>query len=260
MIVLEKRINYKYGDTIQIRPIFDIHFGNKLCDIDKFKKDINNGDEYIIGGGDWLDSVIIQDKRYKKSIDSSESDDIIDEQVDGLYDIVKDKKDRIIGLMTGNHENVVSSKYGTHPVRRICKRLEIPFLGYSCYVKLVLSEDKARTRTVLLKMHHGYGGGRTLGADLTRYINDMNFFEGDVFCFGHTHQKHWSTIERIGLSGNKIIHKPKHLLVCGTYLRTLTDNSDSTYSEEKGFRPVSLGGLVINLRPTYKWVDIWVDR
>lgn len=262
MICETVRIPYKYGETIKIKPIFDVHYGCTECDISEFKKYINEDDDsYFIGGGDWLDSIIVSDsKRYKKSSDASNTDDIIDEQVDGFYELIKHKKDRILCALTGNHESNISKRYGTSPIKRLCKLLNVPYLGYSGFLKLVLHEDGSRVRTVMFYLNHGFGGGRTLGADLTRYYQTMNCYEADCYLFGHTHQKHWTPVERIGVRGNKIIHDSKHLIVCGTFLRTLSNNTDSTYAEEKGYRPVSLGGVKISIKPNNIFADIWVDR
>jgi hypothetical protein len=89
----------------------------------------------------------------------------------------------------------------------------------------------------------------------------MLYYSADVYMFGHSHQKHWTPIERLDVDKfGKIIHKPKHLCVCGTFLRTLSDTTDSTYAEEAGFRPVSLGGLTVNIKPNHVGYEIWVDR
>ena len=96
MIIHTERITYKQGQTIQIIPLFDLHYGNVACDV-KALKDLvkNNKNAYFFGGGDWLDSVVVTDKRYRKSVDSSIGDAIIDEQIDGLYEIIKPIRKRI---------------------------------------------------------------------------------------------------------------------------------------------------------------------
>jgi hypothetical protein len=208
-----------------------------------------------------LDSVIWTDtKRYTKSSDATESDDIIDEQIEGLYKIFESKKDKIITCLAGNHELQVSKRHQTNPMRRLCKKLGTTYLGYSGFLKLILHEDGNRVRTVLFYLNHGFGGGRTLGADLTRYHQTLNYYDATIYCFGHSHQKHWTPVEKIGVRGNKIVHEERHLIVAGTYLRTLSDDTNSTYGEEKGFRPVSLGCTTLNIRPTNTFADIWVDR
>lgn len=262
MIVHTYKLNYKYGDVIKIKPIFDIHYGNTQCDVVQLKKDLSeNPDAHIIGGGDWLDSIIWTDtKRYAKSSDATDSDDILDEQIDGLYKIFEPYKDKIIGCLAGNHCLQVSKRHQTNPMRRLCKKLDTTYLGYSSFIKLMLNENGARVRTIMFYLNHGFGGGRTLGADLTRYHQTMNYYDADAYCFGHSHQKLWTPVERIGVRGNKIVHDSRHLIVCGTYLRTLSDDTNSTYGEEKGYRPVSLGCLTVNIKPSNTFADIWVDR
>ena len=99
-ICFEKRIEYKYGDGgIKIKPIFDVHYGHTLCDVAAFKKYLEDSDDktWFIGGGDFLDSITVIDPRYRKSIDAFGSEEIIDEQVDGMFKILEPYKDKILG-------------------------------------------------------------------------------------------------------------------------------------------------------------------
>ena len=60
MIVSTSRIQYKYGETIKLKPIFDVHGGNKYSDKAALKRFLADSDEstYFFGGGDYLDSII----------------------------------------------------------------------------------------------------------------------------------------------------------------------------------------------------------
>ena len=263
MICHVERIKYKSTkDPIKIVPLFDIHYGNAACDVNALRDFIrNNKDAYFIGGGDWLDSVIISDlRRYRKTIDSTETDEIIDEQIDGLYEIIKPIKNRIIGLGSGNHEDNIAKRCGTHPMKRLCKRLDVPFLGFSGLIKLILRTEVGQARTVIIRWHHGWGGGsRTQGADLTKFSKDMLYWDADIFLYGHVHRKQADRIPRLGLWGDKLISKPKLLGICGTFLRTYTDTANPTYSEIAGYPPTEIGALTVNIRPFRKWVQMWID-
>jgi hypothetical protein len=46
----------------------------------------------------------------------------------------------------------------------------------------------------------------------------------------------------------------------GTFLKTYSDTTDPTYAEVKGYPPVEIGGLVLNLKPTSSGIDIWFDN
>jgi len=262
MIILEKRIEYKYGEILKIKPIFDIHYGNSFCDKRKFIDFIEDRDEntYYFGGGDLLDSISVTDPRYRKSSDNTIGDDIIDQQINGMIDMLMPIKDKIIGIGSGNHEDVITKRSGTNPTKRMCKELETEFLGYSGLIRLVLSENKSRIRTVIIRWHHGWGGGsRTQGADLTKFSKDMLYWDADVFLYSHVHRKQSDRIPRLGLSGKKLIAKPMLLGICGTFLKTYSETGDPSYSEVKGYPPTELGGLTLNIKPSEKWVKYWID-
>lgn len=256
------RLPYELGQTIRIRPLADIHFGNRHCDERAAKSFIDEDKEsYFIGMGDLLDCIIPTDeKRYRKSSDSIDGDDIIDQQIYKIYEWLKPHQKRIIALGTGNHEDVIAKRCGTNPIKRLCDKLQTKFLGYSWLLRLQLHERDARIRTVIIRGHHGWGGGsRTQGADLTKFSRDMNYWIADIFLYSHVHRKQADRIARLGLSGNRLVSKPKLLGVCGTFLKTYSNTDDPTYSEIKGFPPTEIGGIVINIKPSSSWVDMWID-
>ncbi len=265
MVCHTVRIPYKQlGDVIKIKPLADFHVGSRHCDEKAAKQFINeDSDCYFVGLGDLMDMVVPQDsKRYRKSSDATEGDGVIDEQIDKLYSWLEPHKSRILGLGTGNHCDEITKRHGTNPMARLCKMLNVPFLGYSWLLRLRcgIGERFERVRTVVIRGHHGWGGGsRTQGADLTKYARDISYWDADVFCYGHVHKKQSDRISRLGMAGEKLISKPKLLVVCGTFLKTFGPNEDPTYSEVKGYPPTEIGGVTINIRPTGDWVRYWVD-
>lgn len=259
MIPLTYRIEYKLGDTIKIKPIFDVHLGSTACDVQAFKAYLADSDKntYFLGGGDLFDSIVVPDKRYSKSDDSTEGNAIIDQQVKKGIEILRPYKKKIIGLGLGNHERTVIQKCGTNPIQRICEELNVPQLGYSGLLRLSMRQKKGGGRTVIIRYHHGWGGGsRTQGADLTKYSKDIAYWEADVFLYGHVHRKQTDIVPRLGLSGDRLISRPKILCICGTYLKTYTRTSDPTYSEVCGYPPTMLGGVVVEIKPVRYWVDM----
>lgn len=263
MIVLEYSIPYEYGQTITIKPLFDVHLGNSYCDTKELKKYLNEKDDntYLIGGGDLLDSIITRDiKRYTKHADATESDAVIDEQIDKAYELLKPYEGKIIGLGTGNHESTISKYHGTHPIRRLAKMLNTTSLGFSWIVRLKMSENKERTRTLIIRGHHGWGGGgRTPGGDITKFSREMSYWPADIFLYGHVHKRQSDKIDMMGLVGTQLIPKPKLLFICGTFLKTFSLTDEATYSEEKGYGPVAIGGINIKIKPTAKWLTVDSD-
>lgn len=262
MIVTTKRILYEYGQTFKLKPISDIHIGAKAFDRNAFKEYLEDSDEntYFLGIGDLYDAIVVNDIRYQKSSDDEDGDDIIDKQVKKGVKFLEPYKDRIIGLGVGNHERTVIKRCGTDMIKRTCEELGVPSLGYSGLFRLIFREKDGRGRTVIIRYHHGWGGGsRTIGADLTKFSRDVAYWDADVFLYGHVHKKQTDEIPRLGLRGEKLYAKPKVICICGTFLRTYMDSSDATYSEVCGYPPVAVGGITLSIKPNQEWVDIKVQ-
>lgn len=261
MIVHSVHIPYKYGDAIKIKVISDVHYGHRFCDLKAFKTFLEDDpDAYILGNGDLIDSIIVSDvRRYRKSMDDSPGDEIIDSQIQGIVAILDPYKDRILGLGTGNHEDSITKHCGTNPGKRICTNLNVPFLGYSWLLRIVLTEEGSRGRTVIIRGHHGWGGGsRTEGGSLTKYAREAKGWDADIFLYGHDHRLLDDRIPRLGLVGEKLVAKPKVVVLCGTFQKTFSDTHDPTWAETKGFPPTEIGCPTLILKSTRDWVKIKV--
>lgn len=267
MICHSERILYKsLSDVVKIKPLADLHIGNAHCDERKARAWIDKDPScYFVGNGDLMDMVIASDaKRYRKSSDGTEGDDIVDEQIDKLYRWLEPHKDRILGLGTGNHEDAITKHSGTNPTKRLCQMLGCKFLGYSWLLKVTLSAGGQGGRSIVIRGHHGWGGGsRTLGADLTKYSKDMSYWDADVYLYGHVHKRQTDVVPRLGLAGqnNKLVVRDQLIGITGTFLKTYSNTPDPTYAEIKGYPPVGLGGLVLNIKPQKPiGVKMWFDN
>lgn len=255
MICETKHIPYKYGDTIRVKPLSDVHLGNRWCDLKAFRRYIEDVDDktYFIGVGDLLDMVIVKDaKRYKKSSDGSPGDEdaVIDYQRDVMFEILKPVRERILCLGIGNHEAAIVKHGSTNPVKTLCTMLNVPYGGYTYFMRVVFSENGGRGRTVDFRVHHGWGGGsRTEGADITKYTRDTGKYDADVFLYGHTHKLQHYSVPVIGTNGKKLVARDRYIVICGTWLKTLSDTTDATYSEEAGFPPIKVGSPIIHIKP-----------
>jgi hypothetical protein len=252
MICIEKRLDYTYGDIFKIKPIADVHLGNKFCDLKAFKAYIENTDDktYFFGLGDLLDSVIVKDqKRYRKSSDGSpgDADDILGWQINQMAEILKPIKDRIIVLGDGNHEHTIIDHCSLNPVKMLCDLLSVPYGGYTYFLTLRFRENDGRGRTVTIRASHGWGGGRTEGADITKFCRDAGRYDADLFCYGHVHKLQSYAMPVIGSNGKSLVARDIWVVLTGTWLKTLSSGTDSTYSERAGYAPVHVGAPVINL-------------
>jgi len=258
MEVVLKRINYKYGDEFELRPVYDVHYGINTCDVRAFKAFLGepNPKRQFLFGGDLLDSIIVTDPRYQKSMDSTKGEAIIDEQVDTMVEILEPYAPQILGIGEGNHEQTITKRCSTNPTKRLCEKLGVDYLGLSGLMQIRFREANGRGRTLVIRYHHGWGGGaRTAGASVTKYEKDMKYWDADIFIYGHDHQRKIDNNDRLGLKGNKLISRPQWLGVCGSFMKTFVEGAIS-YSEIKGYFPTSVGGIQFRVKPDKHWLTI----
>lgn len=257
-------IPYKYGDTFKLLPLSDVHYDGKgrksICDTAKLKKDLaERVDEktIILGIGDWFGGILPSDvKRYNKDLDASEGNRILDEQIAGLAEILMPYKDQIYALGQGNHEDTILLKCGTSLIERLISTLETPehpilYMGYSWLLQIRFSENGNRTRSAVIRGHHGWGGGsRTEGADITKFAHDVKFWQADLFLYGHVHKLKINDIEEGRMVGdNSWKTYIKRMVVCGTYQKTYSAGTTTTYAEKRGYPPTTLRHPLIYLTP-----------
>jgi hypothetical protein len=265
MIARTITIPYKYGQTFKLLPFADIHYDgkgkNSICDVSKLKKDLKENiddNSLIIGVGDWFGGIIPSDvKRYRKEHDAAEGEDILDESIDGLAEIFMPYREKIIAIGEGNHEDSILQHCGTNMIKRFVEKLNdglekpILHLGFSWLLKVLFSENGARIRPVIIRGHHGWGGGsRTEGADITKFAHDVKFWQADLFLYGHVHKLKVNDLEEGRMIGdNNWKTYLKKMVVCGTYQRTYGQGTTATYAERRGYPPTSIRVPVIYLKP-----------
>jgi hypothetical protein len=262
MKVITVPIKYKYGDTIKLKILQDLHIGSPLFDkvaIKDYLADIDSK-TYIIGNGDIFDMILATDPRYKKGVESCSTEAIVDEQIKEGYDLLKPYADRIISLGIGNHEETIVKHNGTNPIRRLCEKLNVIYLGMAWMIRLNLRETTGKGRSIVVYGHHGYGGGtRTEGGSLTKYSKDLMYQDADIFIFGHDHQKLYKNVPRGYHGGTKYLSKDRLLILGGCFKKNLTGDDTTTWEESKGFPIRSIGGVTIKIKPNAEWVRMSVE-
>ena len=75
-------------------------------------------------------------------------------------------KDRIIGLLEGNHEDVIRRKYHFNPADVMAERLGVPNLTYNAFIRWQIVRDKHSTNTIVIQS----GSIADIGALWLRYL------------------------------------------------------------------------------------------
>jgi predicted phosphodiesterase len=177
------------GEYIDILPIGDLHLGSLESEYTEFLKVI---DKYsrakLIFLGDLIDNALAE------SIgDVYSQTDNPHKTLQELLQMFTKYKERILGVIGGNHERRTWRKAGTDPVGLICEQLGIPYADDLMVVDVSLKNDKAlrgsRMRTnYAIAIHHGASGGRFPEKSIRQHRYFQSMVGGvDVYITGHTH-------------------------------------------------------------------------
>jgi len=257
------------GDKVfNLCPLGDIHYGNSSCDEEALQKAINwinKIDAYVIGMGDYLDAINMNDRRFdvrqvKKGLSL---DDLVSEQFKGItYYLDQIPKDRWIAMLTGNHEETIRKRYFRDITQELCDRYEIPNLGYSGWIRLMFrrkTKDTKRPAVNTLKIfaHHGYGGARFRPTKRWKIEHLRDDKEYDIMIMGHIHTLDASRSVRQTIPNKgKLFLKEKTTIemITGTFLKS-SSVGNTNYGEIAGFgaEKTGVGTIVINfVKEDYK--------
>jgi hypothetical protein len=187
----------------------------------------------------------------------------LNEAIRFAYDLFSPIKDRILGGVSGNHEQRLEKYAGFNPLQTFCETLGIPYAGYSAVLRFKTGKYKRKTGLVspnveyLMFLHHSTGGGSTLGGKLNRAVKLEEVFEGaDAYLIGHSHAKILGekSVAYLSKSGNgkaTIKYKRIAYIDCGSFLEY-----DGSYAEEKMLAPSTTGAVRIRMNGVKKDLHI----
>ena len=257
-----------YGrKPIQIMPLFDIHLGAEACDEDKLRESIarvaNTSRMYVIGGGDYAEYIAKSDKRFDVRslaswmIDKDALADPALAQTDRIVSYLRPVAHKSLGMISGNHEASMSKYYERDILGEICRgigRRDL-MMGYEGWIILNFWANKSEAppdHTIRIRVHHGYGGGRSEGAPMNAMQMMMLTHEADLVLMGHIHKRGVANPVMVEYIENGV---PKYRIrkgmYCGTYLRTRIVGP-STYAAVAGYNvTLAVGSPILTVNP---WV------
>lgn len=150
-------------------------------------------------------------------------------------------KKRIIGCITGNHEQRMYKEFGFNPLQPFCRELGISYCGFSSVLKLRVGKRKGTSNQYEQVYwgfaHHGNGGGGTLGAAINRKMKLQEIVHGmDFYMAGHDHQLVAGSRNVLLPQRDKIVHQRVHYIDTGSFL-----DWDGSYAEEAAMPISKLG-------------------
>lgn len=238
------QLDYSSKEHINLYPIGDLHLGDNNCNVDEIKKVIEAVKEdenaLIIGMGDWLNVAT------KQSVGKAVFDQCMDTtaQIKFAVELFSPVKDKIIGLLEGNHE-FRASKEGINVTELLALNLGTRFLGYSAAINI--NVDGSET---IIFATHGHGGGASKSGVVNKVAKLSDILVADIYLRGHSHQL-ISFKEPIRMvEGSRIVERIRWYVDTGAFL-----NYDNGYAEMGNFKPGNIGCPLIKIS---KSIDIKV--
>lgn len=230
MIVVEREFE---ADSVKLIPLGDLHIGSE-ADIEAFTTIMaKNKDAYFVLVGDLLDNALISSvgNVYQQKMSPQAATNVV-------VAILKAFKDRILGVVNGNHERRTMKAAGIDILQNVCQILEIPYSNTFMVLDIAIKNENTfygskRRQHYAVLCHHGIAGGR-LAERSTRQNRIINgVYEGvDVIITGHTHQPSVDYFSRYVYDAhNKIIKHSKVLAV------TVGAWNEEEYAKEKALAP-----------------------
>lgn len=260
------KADMEWRDTL-LMPVGDVQLGSGATDVDRFKRHIEWGmrhKAYFLGMGDYVDvaspsnrTALRTARLYDSVHDALERSAAQD--VQSFLDLVEGTEGRWLGLLQGHHYYEFTD--GSTSDTRIAQALHAPFLGTCAFVRMRFSRpSSSSTMTCTVWCHHGQGGGIKTGAPLNKLENLVPYFDADIYLIGHMSKAPAAVIDQLYLprTGKPVIkHKSKVLAGTGGFMQgyrqghKVGGRTQGTYVEQAMLTPVSLGGIVITIKPVH---------
>ena len=237
-----------------IAPISDIHYGNPLFSLHHLNRTLNfiaeNEHVFTVLNGDLIEASLRTSKGdIFKQVGTPQ------DQRDWIIEKLLPIKDKILGMVMGNHEDRLYKEVGVDFCADIAKSLHIPYRREGLLLKLSFGRGNDGhpecKYTYFLAMTHGYGGARTKSAKAVKVERLATWIHADVYIMSHDHVVNTSPDvylmpdprthidEDTGFRIGKVTAKRKMLVKTNAYLKW------GGYSEMGGFPPVDLETPII---------------
>jgi hypothetical protein len=279
-------------DVFKIVYFSDIHWLAKACaekEVLRQRDEIlNDPFTFWIGGGDYGEFIGFGDaKRFdpdavSDKVTVSDLARLGKVTYTAIRDIFAPIKHKCLGLIVGNHEKQYMRRQQQEDLHGwLCTELGVADLGYSCFMDVVfqqvrgwdLEKDDAQALPILMGhsiskknhsgsetfrvwCHHGAGAAQTKGGKINRLVSFMRNFEADIFFMGHVHDQMGARLTPLIADSDclKIRHRTKLGVISGSYLKTYAQGV-TTYGEQKGYEPVTLGAAWVQIHPDTR--EMW---
>jgi len=258
----------KYNEDYYLAVFSDVHRFAHNCDVDRWHEYLNyckklqkeTGRVYFLGLGDYDDmaSTSERDLFFRAKLHDTTVktlDDVADNRVKEFIKELDFMKDRLLGLIEGNHYYQFDS--GQTSTMKMCDALKCKYLGGVSIVRLAFKygvNDCRKITSLDIYAHHTAGarsgGGRREGSSLNKIEDMAHVWDADIYLAGHDHKFNLGMPATMYLDQKMRVKQKERLLVrTGSYQKGYVPDTKGyvpSFSGKANF----LGSPIIILRPT----------
>ena len=278
------------SDQIKLLYFSDIHWMAKACaekEVIRTRDEIQNDpNTFWIGGGDYGEFIGFGDtKRFdpdavSEKVTVSDLARLGKVTYTAVRDLFKPIARKCLGLIVGNHEKQYMRRLQQEDLHGwLCTELGVADLGYSCFIDVVFQQSRgnmgigtkpfprlegkslpkslhAGSETFRIWCHHGAGAAQTKGGKINRLTSFMRTFDADIFFMGHVHDQMGARIQCLTATADclELRNREKLGVISGSFLKTYA-RGVTTYGEQKGYEPTTLGAAWVAIRPDTR--EMW---
>jgi predicted phosphodiesterase len=248
----------KEFDKIHIMPINDLHVGERSCDKEKFRELVRyitkTPNVYTVLVGDLINNAIISSvsNSYEEEMTPSEAKKWLREELRPI-------KNKILAVVSGNHEYRSAKATDTHLIEDICDYLDITTLyrPNEAFVKIVFGQTdyNGMSQVYGIYLTHGAGGGKKPGSAVNRIEELSMSVSADVYICGHFHRKIGMKHEfrHVDLTHERITERERLFVIASHWA-----SSFGGYASQKMLQPQAKGSSQITLYAGKKHFEVLI--
>ena len=262
MEVLSAALPVHGNEAVNLYPLGDIHAGSIHCcehEIQaKVREIANDSRARWVGMGDYADCILKDDPRFDMEglAPWVEKGNIVESQRRWLRDLFSPIKAQCLGMLTGNHEETIHLRYQDDLTLNLTRDLGVPYLGYSCFLRLDIQNTATQRHSILVHAWHGAGAAQSEGARLLRLMRLVNDIQADVYLMGHLHAMTAHTPDRLIYERGKVKSIKLAATITGSWLKAYTQHGPTSYAERQGYRPSRIGAPTIKVYPATREFEV----
>ena len=173
-------------ESVNVMPLYDVHIGEHIDEKLLLKwreKVLSAPNNFVIVGGDLVNMALKNSKSDPYSATMTPM-----KQIEKAVEFLLPIKDRILGMVPGNHEARMTKDTSVDPMYFIATELGLKdiYSPTTCVVWLKVGV-KTNKSVFSIFFYHGSGGGKSIGGKTSGVMKLEETLDADVYVAGHTH-------------------------------------------------------------------------